>query len=100
MAQIEFGKSHEHIHLHGMLAGLPEGISPEAIKNIWEKNVHEGGKAEVTTYDPHRDGVSYAMKFWRDDQQVSLVQPHESWPMCSDSIIDTLRRAGDRTNQC
>lgn len=100
VAQIEFGQSQEHVHLHVLLAGLPKGIPSDDIKNMWENCVHEAGIAEVTTYDPNRDGVSYALKIWRDPQQVSLIQSHEGWPIYSDSIPDTLRRAGGRSSQC
>lgn len=100
MVQIEFGKSLEHIHLHGMFAGLPSNVSCDDIRNIWECCIHEGGKAEVTTYDPNRDGVSYVMKFWRDPQQVSLIQSNECWPIYSESLLPTLRRGKKRTLQC
>ena len=95
-AQIEFGSSSEHIHLHGCLAGLPQHITAADIEEIWETRIHEGGNAEVSEYDTRQNGVSYALKIWENPQEVALMQSAESWPIYPKSIEECLRRRGER----
>lgn len=101
LAQIEFGESGEHIHLHGVIAGLPpKAVSCESLMDIWENQIHEGGKSLITPYDTKREGVEYVLKIWRDPQQISLIQANECWPMYSKSTVDTLRRGITKRFQC
>lgn len=94
-AQIEFGSSGRHLHLHGCLAGLHRNVSETAIAEIWETCIHEGGDAKVDKYDTSRDGVSYALKIWENPQRVALMQSAESWPIYSKSVVECLRRRGE-----
>lgn len=94
-AQIEFGKSKQHLHLHGCLAGLPETVTASMICELWKKRIHEGGCAKVSKYDMSRDGVSYALKIRKDAKSIRLMQTADSWPIYSESIAEALRRRGD-----
>jgi hypothetical protein len=98
VARYEIGKGNRG-HYHACVAGLPSTFVRceccRACELLWRNRT--GGFAEVTTYDPARDGVGYVLKIPRcpnDAESGGWLQDDEGnyLPMLSASLLESVRR--------